>query len=237
MPARSAMPRMTTLALAPTAVALPPRSAPRASAHHSTFGCGAAGRRRDEFGDDRGHRRDVGDVVDDRRRAARRPRASASMRRAALAAGASAAAWASCVDDTGLDQGADHDEQARRRTAASPIRRSLRTSSAVEPGDGRAAPGAEQRHDGRLEVQRRVQRRTRRRPAPARRRALSSSAGRGWPRVRRSAITSATRSGSTANARRNSHRHSAMNTAMQDARRSAPGGRRKSLNVRPAGWR
>ena len=35
-PYRAAMPRTTTLALAPTAVALPPRSAPMASAHHST---------------------------------------------------------------------------------------------------------------------------------------------------------------------------------------------------------
>ena len=32
---RAAMPRTTTLALAPMAVALPPRSAPSASAHHS----------------------------------------------------------------------------------------------------------------------------------------------------------------------------------------------------------
>src|SRR5690606_5788330 len=35
-PLRAAMPSTTTLAAAPTAVALPPRSAPNASAHHST---------------------------------------------------------------------------------------------------------------------------------------------------------------------------------------------------------
>src|SRR5687767_14683397 len=35
-PLRSASPRMTTLADAPTAVALPPRSAPNASDHHNT---------------------------------------------------------------------------------------------------------------------------------------------------------------------------------------------------------
>ena len=33
-PWRAAMPMMTTFALAPTAVAFPPRSAPRAGAHH-----------------------------------------------------------------------------------------------------------------------------------------------------------------------------------------------------------
>src|SRR5688572_13205290 len=37
VPARSAMPRTTTLAEAPMAVALPPRSAPRARAHQSTW--------------------------------------------------------------------------------------------------------------------------------------------------------------------------------------------------------
>src|ERR1700756_1619796 len=36
--ARRAIPRMTTLALAPTAVRLPPRSVPRTRAHHSAWG-------------------------------------------------------------------------------------------------------------------------------------------------------------------------------------------------------
>ena len=41
--ARRAIPSMTTFALAPTAVRLPPKSAPRASAHHSASGWAKSG--------------------------------------------------------------------------------------------------------------------------------------------------------------------------------------------------
>src|SRR4028119_1791185 len=41
-PLRAAMPMITTLALAPTAVALPPRSAPAASAHHNPVAWGVS---------------------------------------------------------------------------------------------------------------------------------------------------------------------------------------------------
>jgi hypothetical protein len=43
LPWRRAIPSMTTLALAPTAVRLPPKSAPSASAHHSTSGWAKSG--------------------------------------------------------------------------------------------------------------------------------------------------------------------------------------------------
>ena len=38
-PLRAAIPMITTFALAPTAVAFPPRSDPSASAHHSEVAC------------------------------------------------------------------------------------------------------------------------------------------------------------------------------------------------------
>ena len=62
-PLRIAIPSTTTFALAPIAVAFPPRSAPRASAHHSGWPGLAAGLH--EVVRQRGEGRDVGDVVDD----------------------------------------------------------------------------------------------------------------------------------------------------------------------------
>ena len=67
MPFRAATPMMTTLALAPTRVALPPRSAPRASAHHSAPSVAQGRVGGDQRVHDRGHRGDERDVVHDRR--------------------------------------------------------------------------------------------------------------------------------------------------------------------------
>ncbi len=65
---RLAMPVMTTLALAPMAVALPPMSAPKARDHHSDCCSGGeAGARTDQLMDQRRHGGDVGDVAHDAR--------------------------------------------------------------------------------------------------------------------------------------------------------------------------
>ena len=65
-PVRAAMPMATTLALAATAVPLPPKSAPSANAHHSACPVAGSGACGDDALDDRGHRGDVRDVVEER---------------------------------------------------------------------------------------------------------------------------------------------------------------------------
>ena len=234
MPLRAAMPRTTTLALAPMAVALPPRSAPSASAHHSALRLPAPPPAWTRSCDERGHGGDVGDVVDDAGQHAggaeqrRWPRAGTGRRRRRRAA--SRAGSMTPVST----RRADHDEQPGEEHQRRPLdlREVLR---GLEPWRRRpAAPAPSSATTRRLVV---------RAPGAATKPAMTSAedderldaAGARSRMASRSsrAMTAATRVGVVARSdARNISRHSPTNTAIST---TTIGARltRKSLKVRP----
>ena len=145
---------MTTLALAPIAVRLPPKSAPSASAHHSTFGSARLVHARGQLADDRRHRRRERDVVD--HAGHRRGDTQDQHRRdQAVPAGDLGGRPGQLFDDARLHQSAHHDEQPGEEQQRLPLDTG-QIVALLEPGDQDQDASADQRDYRRRDVQHRV---------------------------------------------------------------------------------
>ena len=150
-PLRAAMPMITTFALAPTAVAFPPRSDPSASAHHSEVACVGAAAGIHEVLDDRGQGGDVGDVVDDPGQGGRAEDQPGSGEQVVVTDRVGEPG-PDAGDHPDLDQGADHHEQAHEEHQRHPLDL-LEVLARLGARDGDQRAGTQQRDQGGLDVQ------------------------------------------------------------------------------------
>ena len=120
MPARSASPATTRFAEAPISVPFPPRQAPSDSDHHSGSSAASPPRLGSHRLDQRNHRRDERDVVDERRQDRRRPE-DRERGHVEIAAGGLEQRLRHHVDEAGLLDAVNEDEQSQEEHQRDPF--------------------------------------------------------------------------------------------------------------------